>query len=55
MHRDAVVHIAKYLKHTKHIGLTLWPTKVLGLEVFSAVDFDGNWNKMEVEFDPDTA
>lgn len=54
-HGDAIVHLVKYLKNTKDVGLTLRTSEINDLEVYIDADYAGNWSRVEAHFDPDTA
>ena len=54
-HGKAVEHIASYLKGTRDHGIIIKPDTVKSMEVFADADFSGNWNRIDAEFDPNTA
>ena len=54
-HGDAIIHFAKYLRHTREKGLIISPRYKYGLEVFADADFSGSWIRREAEHDSDTA
>jgi len=54
-HVKAVVHLGKYLKHTRSEGIILKPDKLKSIEVYADADFAGNWNINTAEHDASTA
>ena len=54
-HGEAIVHLALYLKGTRHIGLRFAPDPKKGFENYVDADFSGLWNLHHAETDPSTA
>jgi len=54
-HGEAIVHLALYLKGTRHIGLRFAPDPKKGFENYVDADFSGLWNRHHAETDPSTA
>ena len=54
-HGEAILHIVRYLKRTRDLGLEFKPNPDKGFECYCDVDFSGNWNKELAQMDPSTA
>ena len=54
-HVKAVLHLGKYLKHTRSDGIILNPNRLKSIEVYADADFAGNWNINTAEYDASTA
>ena len=54
-HGEALEYIARYLKGTADLGITLHPKHDEGFRGYADADFVYNWLKEYVEFDPTTA
>jgi hypothetical protein len=55
-HGDALLHIVRYLKRTRDLGLKFKPSQDKGFECYYCnADFSGNWNKEFAPVDPSTA
>jgi hypothetical protein len=44
-HGEALLHIVRYLKRTRDLGLKFKPSQDKGFESYCNADFSGNWNK----------
>jgi hypothetical protein len=54
-HGEAILHIVRYLKRTRDLGLKFKPNPDKGFECYCDADFSGNWNKEFAQVDPSTA
>jgi hypothetical protein len=54
-HGEAILHIVRYLKRTRDLGLKFKPNPDKGFECYCDADFSGNWNKEFAQIDPSTA
>jgi hypothetical protein len=54
-HAEAVIHLVKYLQHTKDEGIILNPNNKESFKVYADADFAGNWYKSTAQDDPSTA
>ena len=54
-HGEAIEHIARYLKGTADLGITLHPKQDQGFRVYADADFADNQLNKYAEFDPTTA
>ena len=54
-HGEAILHIERYLKRTRDLGLKFKSNPDKGFECYCDADFSGNWNKEFAQIDPSTA
>jgi hypothetical protein len=54
-HGEAILHIVRYLKRTRDLGLKFKPNPNKGFKCFCDADFSGNWSKGFAQVDPSTA
>jgi hypothetical protein len=53
-HGKAILHIVRYLKRTRNLGLKFKPNPDKGFECYCDADFSGNWNKEFAQVNPIT-
>jgi hypothetical protein len=54
-HGEAILHLVRYLKKTRDLGLKFKPEPGKGFECYCDADFSGNWNRSFAQVDPSTA
>ena len=54
-HGDALLHLIRYLKKTREIGIRFSPLPDRGFDCYCDADFAGNWNRSFAQHDPSTA
>jgi len=54
-HGEAILHLVRYLKKMKDLGLKFKPDPKKGFECYCDAYFSGNWNREFAPVDPSTA